>query len=71
MKTQYILILIILLTLISQIAFADPGDMLWTEFYGYGSIEVANLLEFHRIDYLGVAYTDEGVTLRKNGINLA
>jgi len=38
--------------------------------YGSGSIEVANLLEFHRIDYLGVAYTDEGVTLRKNGINL-
>ena len=38
--------------------------------YGSGSIEVANLLEFHRIDYLGVAYVDEGVTLRKNGINL-
>lgn len=38
--------------------------------YGSGSIEVANLLEFHRVDYLGVAYTDEGVTLRKNGINL-
>jgi alanine racemase len=38
--------------------------------YGSGSVEVANLLEFHKIDYLGVAYTDEGVTLRKNGINL-
>lgn len=38
--------------------------------YGSGSIEVANLLEFHRIDYLGVAYVDEGVTLRKNGIGL-
>jgi alanine racemase len=38
--------------------------------YGSGSIEVANLLEFHRIDYLGVAYTDEGVILRKNGNNL-
>ena len=38
--------------------------------YGSGSIEVANLLEFHRIDYLGVAYVDEGVTLRKNGISL-
>lgn len=38
--------------------------------YGSGSIEVANLLEFHRVDYLGVAYTDEGVTLRKNGISL-
>jgi Alr-MurF fusion protein len=38
--------------------------------YGSGSIEVANLLEFHRIDYLGVAYVDEAITLRKNGINL-
>jgi alanine racemase len=38
--------------------------------YGSGSIEVANLLEFHRIDYLGVAYIDEAVTLRKNGISL-
>lgn len=36
--------------------------------YGAGSVEVAKLLEFHRIDYLGVAYTDEGVTLRKAGI---
>jgi alanine racemase len=38
--------------------------------YGSGSIEVANLLQFHRVDYLGVAYTDEGITLRKNGISL-
>ncbi len=38
--------------------------------YGSGSIEVANLLEFHRIDYLGVAYVDEAITLRKNGISL-
>jgi len=38
--------------------------------YGSGSIEVANLLEFHRIDYLGVAYIDEAITLRKNGISL-
>ena len=36
--------------------------------YGSGSAEVANLLQFHRIDYLAVAYTDEGVYLRENGI---
>jgi Alr-MurF fusion protein len=38
--------------------------------YGSGSNEVANLLQFHRIDYLAVAYADEGVELRKNGISL-
>lgn len=38
--------------------------------YGSGSAEVAQWLQFHRIDYLGVAYVDEGVFLRKNGIKL-
>jgi alanine racemase len=38
--------------------------------YGSGSFEVANLLQFHRVDYLGVAYIDEGVALRENGITL-
>ncbi|MFN3315475.1 MAG: bifunctional UDP-N-acetylmuramoyl-tripeptide:D-alanyl-D-alanine ligase/alanine racemase, partial [Raineya sp.] len=38
--------------------------------YGSGSIEVANLLQFHRVSYLAVAYADEGVELRKNGIYL-
>lgn len=38
--------------------------------YGSGSEEVANLLQFHQVDYLGVAYTDEGVDLRKNNISL-
>lgn len=38
--------------------------------YGSGSYEVANLLQFHRVDYLTVAYTDEGVDLRRNGITL-
>ena len=38
--------------------------------YGSGSAEVASLLEYHRVHYLGVAYTDEGVTLRQNGIKL-
>ena len=36
--------------------------------YGAGSYEIAKLLEFHRVDYLAVAYTDEGVALRKAGI---
>ena len=36
--------------------------------YGTGGAEIAEALEFNRIDYLGVAYTDEGVALRKAGI---
>lgn len=36
--------------------------------YGSGSFEIANILEFHHIDYLAVAYADEGVELRKAGI---
>ncbi|WP_422008249.1 bifunctional UDP-N-acetylmuramoyl-tripeptide:D-alanyl-D-alanine ligase/alanine racemase [Roseivirga pacifica] len=38
--------------------------------YGAGSIEIARLLEFHGVDYLAVAYTDEAITLRNNGIDL-
>ncbi|MCB2409437.1 bifunctional UDP-N-acetylmuramoyl-tripeptide:D-alanyl-D-alanine ligase/alanine racemase [Hymenobacter lucidus] len=38
--------------------------------YGSGSYEVANLLQFHRADYLAVAYADEGVELRQHGISL-
>ncbi|WP_080056687.1 bifunctional UDP-N-acetylmuramoyl-tripeptide:D-alanyl-D-alanine ligase/alanine racemase [Spirosoma aerolatum] len=38
--------------------------------YGSGSAEVAQLLQFHRVDYLGVAYADEGVTLRQHGVHL-
>lgn len=38
--------------------------------YGSGSAEIAHLLQFHRVDYLGVAYADEGVFLRENGITL-
>ncbi|MHC1705600.1 MAG: bifunctional UDP-N-acetylmuramoyl-tripeptide:D-alanyl-D-alanine ligase/alanine racemase [Tenuifilaceae bacterium] len=38
--------------------------------YGSGSFEIANLLQFHRLDYLGVAFADEGVALREAGINL-
>lgn len=38
--------------------------------YGSGSFEIANQLQFHKVNYLAVAYADEGVDLRKNGITL-
>lgn len=38
--------------------------------YGSGSFEIANLLQFHKVDYLAVAYADEGLALRKAGITL-
>lgn len=36
--------------------------------YGSGGHEIARFLEFSGIDYLAVAYSDEGVSLRKDGI---
>ena len=33
--------------------------------YGAGGFEIARLLEFHKVDYLAVAYADEGVSLRR------
>lgn len=38
--------------------------------YGAGKFEVANALQFNHVDYLTVAYSDEGVDLRRNGIQL-
>jgi alanine racemase len=38
--------------------------------YGSGSFEIANVLQYNRVDYLAVAYADEGVELRKAGIKL-
>ncbi|MDR1886333.1 MAG: bifunctional UDP-N-acetylmuramoyl-tripeptide:D-alanyl-D-alanine ligase/alanine racemase [Prevotellaceae bacterium] len=38
--------------------------------YGLGSTEIAALLQYHRVDYLAVAYTDEGVNLREAGITM-
>ena len=37
--------------------------------YGSGSYEIANLMQYHKVDYLAVAYTDEGTELRKAGIS--
>lgn len=36
--------------------------------YGSGSFEIANLLQFNGVDYLTVAFADEGVDLRTAGI---
>lgn len=36
--------------------------------YGGAAFEIANLLQFHQIDYLAVAYADEGIMLRENGV---
>ncbi len=36
--------------------------------YGSGGVEIAKLLEYNNADYLGVAYIDEGVQLRNDGI---
>ncbi|MDB5031959.1 bifunctional UDP-N-acetylmuramoyl-tripeptide:D-alanyl-D-alanine ligase/alanine racemase, partial [Mucilaginibacter sp.] len=38
--------------------------------YGSGTFELANMLQYNKVDYLAVAYTDEGVSLRQAGINL-
>jgi len=38
--------------------------------YGNGSYEIAKLLAHQKVDYLGVAFADEGVELRKSGIQI-
>ena len=38
--------------------------------YGNGGFEIAKLLEHHKVDYLGVAFADEGITLKSAGIKL-
>lgn len=38
--------------------------------YGSGNHEVSNVLAFHHVDYLTVAYADEGIDLRNQGIKL-
>lgn len=38
--------------------------------YGSGTWEIANVLQYHKVDYLGVAFVDEGVALRKAGITI-
>ena len=38
--------------------------------YGNGGFEIAKLLEHHKTDYLGVAFADEGISLKNAGIKL-
>ncbi len=38
--------------------------------YGSGLLEIAKLLQNHNASYLAVAFTDEGIELRKHGIHL-
>lgn len=38
--------------------------------YGNGGFELARLLEHHKVDYLGVAFADEGISLKLAGIKL-
>ncbi|MCL2026875.1 MAG: bifunctional UDP-N-acetylmuramoyl-tripeptide:D-alanyl-D-alanine ligase/alanine racemase [Bacteroidales bacterium] len=38
--------------------------------YGSGSFEISNFLQFNNVEYLTVAYADEGVELRNFGITL-
>lgn len=38
--------------------------------YGNGGFEIAKLLEHHNVDYLGVAFADEGILLKTAGISL-
>ena len=38
--------------------------------YGNGGFEIAKLLEHHKTDYLGVAFADEGISLKNAGITL-
>jgi alanine racemase len=38
--------------------------------YGIGDIDIANTLQYHGVNYLAVAYADEGVSLRNKNITL-
>jgi len=52
----------------------DPSTklMVMVKAFGYGSgtYEIASVLEYNRVDYLAVAYVDEGIELRNAGICL-
>ncbi len=45
-------------------------SMVKADAYGTGAVKVADFLERNGINYLGVAFADEGVELRKNGVRL-
>lgn len=38
--------------------------------YGVGSLEMANILQENYVDYMAVAFVDEGIEIRSAGINV-
>ncbi|MCA6467512.1 MAG: bifunctional UDP-N-acetylmuramoyl-tripeptide:D-alanyl-D-alanine ligase/alanine racemase [Chitinophagaceae bacterium] len=38
--------------------------------YGSGSTEIARMLQYQQVNYIAVAYIDEGIELRKSGVRL-
>lgn len=44
--------------------------MLKADGYGAGSAEIAKTLQYHNADYIAVALSEEGITLRKDGIKI-
>ncbi len=44
--------------------------MIKADAYGLGAVGIAQSQAFQHVDYIGVAYVDEGVALRKAGISL-
>jgi len=45
-------------------------SMVKADAYGTGAVRIAKYLDQNGIDYLGVAFVDEGVELRQNGVQL-
>ena len=48
----------------------QPMVMVKANAYGAGLLEVANFMQHQQVDMLGVAYVDEAIQLRKNGISI-
>ncbi|MGZ9674732.1 bifunctional UDP-N-acetylmuramoyl-tripeptide:D-alanyl-D-alanine ligase/alanine racemase [Flavobacterium sp. GNP001] len=51
---------------------ADVKVMVMVKAFGYGNggLEIAKLLEFNKVNYLGVAFADEGIALKNGGIKI-
>lgn len=51
---------------------ADVKVMVMVKAFGYGNggLEIAKLLEFNKVNYLGVAFADEGIALKNGGIKV-
>ena len=53
-----------------SLTYAHIAVMVKAFSYGSGSREIASLLQYHRVDYLMVAFADEGIELRAAGITI-